>query len=177
MGTVIAHDYLKRVSDCPIVDGLITLGSPLGLANSVSLGVVSAVARQIRADDPVVYIQTDASINPGNSGGPLVDVEGRVVGVNTFILSQSGGSEGIGFAVPSNIVRTVYKQIRQFGRVRRGEIGVRAQTITPELAGGLGLPQNWGVVLADVFPGGPAATAGVRRFHNPIRTTAKIGMK
>ena len=140
---------------------VMAFGSPLGLANSVSLGVVSAVARQIRPEDPVVYIQTDASINPGNSGGPLVDVEGRVVGINTFILSQSGGSEGIGFAVPSNIVRTVYEQIRQYGRVRRGEVGVNAQTITPELARGLGLPQSWGVVLADVYPDGPAATAGL----------------
>ena len=141
---------------------VMAFGSPLGLANSVSLGIVSAVARQLRADDSMIYIQTDASINPGNSGGPFVDVEGRVVGINTFILSQSGGSEGIGFAVPSNIVRTVYEQIRQFGRVRRGEIGVHPQTITPELARGLSLPQNWGVVLADVYPGGPAATTGLR---------------
>ena len=141
---------------------VMAFGSPLGLANSVSLGVVSAVARQIRVDDPMIYIQTDASINPGNSGGPLVDVDGRVVGINTFILSQSGGSEGIGFAVPSNIVRTVYEQIRQFGRVRRGEIGVHSQTLTPELASGLGLPQMWGVVLADVYPGSPAAAAGLR---------------
>ena len=141
---------------------VMAFGSPLGLANSVSLGVVSAVARQLRADDSMIYIQTDASINPGNSGGPLVDVDGRVVGINTFILSQSGGSDGIGFAVPSNIVRAVYDQIRQFGRVRRGEIGVHAQTVTPELARGLGLSQNWGVVLADVYPGGPGATAGLR---------------
>ena len=141
---------------------VMAFGSPLGLANSVSLGVVSAVARQIRVDDPMIYIQTDASINPGNSGGPLVDVDGRVVGINTFILSQSGGSEGIGFAVPSNIVRTVYEQIRQFGRVRRGEIGVHSQTLTPELASGLGLPQMWGVVLADVYPGSLAAAAGLR---------------
>ena len=141
---------------------VMAFGSPLGLTNSVSLGVVSAVARQIRADDPMIYIQTDASINPGNSGGPLIDVNGRIVGINTFILSQSGGSEGIGFAVPSNIVRTVYEQIRQFGRVRRGEIGVRAQTITPALARGLALPKSWGVVLADVYPDGPAATAGLR---------------
>ncbi len=141
---------------------VMAFGSPLGLANSVSLGIVSAVARQIRADDSMIYIQTDASINPGNSGGPLVNVEARVVGINTFILSQSGGSEGIGFAVRSNIVRTVYEQIRRFGRVRRGEIGVYGQTITPELARGLGLSQMWGVVLADVYPGGPAATAGLQ---------------
>ena len=141
---------------------VMAFGSPLGLENSVSLGVVSAVARQVRPDDPMIYIQTDASINPGNSGGPLVDVEGRVVGINTFILSQSGGSEGIGFAAPSNIVDTVLDQIRQHGRVRRGEIGVSAQTITVELADGLTLAQDWGVVLADVHPGGPAERAGLR---------------
>ena len=141
---------------------VMAFGSPLGLANSVSLGVVSAVARQIRPDDPMIYIQTDASINPGNSGGPLVDTEGRVVGINTFILSQSGGNEGIGFAVPSDIVRAVFTQIRQYGRVRRGEIGVNAQTITPRLADGLGLARPWGVVLADVYPGSPAERAGLR---------------
>ena len=141
---------------------VLALGSPLGLENSVSLGVVSSVARQMRPDDPMIYIQTDAPINPGNSGGPLVDVEGCVVGINTFILSRSGGSEGIGFAAPSNIVRNVFEQIRDSGRVRRGEIGANAQTITPLLAKGLGLSQDWGVVLADVFPDGPANLAGLQ---------------
>lgn len=137
-------------------------GSPLGLDNSVSMGIVSAVARQLRPEDPMIYIQTDATINPGNSGGPLVDASGRVVGINTLILSQSGGSEGIGFAAPSNIVRNVYQQIKLNGYVRRGEIGVHAQTITPTLAEGLGLPRQWGVILGDVYPGGPADRAGLR---------------
>jgi serine protease Do len=110
----------------------------------------------------MIYIQTDASINPGNSGGPLVDAEGRVIGINTLILSQSGGNEGLGFAAPSNIVRHVFEQVRRYGRVRRGEIGVRAQTITPALAEGLSLSRDWGVVLGDVYPDGPAATAGLR---------------
>ena len=110
----------------------------------------------------MIYIQTDATINPGNSGGPLVDVKGQIVGISTFIISQSGGSEGIGFAAPSNIVRTVYQQILEHGRVIRGEIGVRAQTITRDLANGLGLAQDWGVVLADVYPLGPADLAGLR---------------
>jgi serine protease Do len=110
----------------------------------------------------MVYIQTDAPINPGNSGGPLQDAEGQVVGINSFILSQGGGSEGIGFAAPSNIVRTVVDQLRKAGRVRRGEIGVVAQTITPTLATGLGLAQPWGVVLGDVAPNGPADAAGLR---------------
>ena len=142
-------------------DLVLAFGSPLGLDNSVSMGVVSAVGRQLRPDDRMVYIQTDTSINPGNSGGPLVDMNGRVVGINTLIYSQSGGNEGIGFAAPSNIVQAVYKQIRANGRVRRGSIGVTAQTITPSLAQGLGLSQPWGVVLADVHPNSPAAAAGL----------------
>jgi serine protease Do len=141
---------------------VMAFGSPLGLEGSVSLGVVSAVARQLEPEGRMIYVQTDAAINPGNSGGPLVDAEGRVVGINTLILSQSGGNEGVGFAAPSNIVRTVYEQIRSTGRMRRGEIGVRAQTITPMLAAGLGLGQDRGVVLADVRPGGPGDQAGLR---------------
>jgi serine protease Do len=137
-------------------------GSPLGLDNSVTMGVVSASARQLRPDDPMIYIQTDASINPGNSGGPLVDAVGNVVGINTLIFSQSGGSEGLSFAAPSNIVRTVFEQIRQTGRVHRGEIGVTAQTISPLMARGLGLSQEWGAILADVAPSGPAASAGLK---------------
>ena len=136
---------------------VLAFGSPMGLHNSVSLGVVSAVARQLQPESPMIYVQTDASINPGSSGGPLVDVNGRLVGINTLILSEAGGNEGLGFAAPSNIVRTVYEQIRKGGRVRRGEIGVRAQTVTPVLAAGLKLARDHGVVLADVKPGTPAA--------------------
>jgi len=141
---------------------VLAFGNPLGLANSVTMGVVSSMARQIKPDDPMIYIQTDAPINPGNSGGPLLDADGRVVGINTFILTQSGGSEGIGFAIPSNIVRSVVQQIRKDGHVHRGQIGVFAQTITPSLATGLGLSRDWGVVLADVEPEGPAEVAGLK---------------
>ena len=141
---------------------VLAFGSPLGLSSSVTMGVVSAVARQLTPEDPMIYIQTDAPINPGNSGGALVDTEGRLVGINTLIFSQSGGSEGIGFAAPSNIVRNVVAQITKFGRVRRGEIGVHAQTITPLLAEALGLKVENGVILADVTQGGPAATAGLK---------------
>jgi serine protease Do len=141
---------------------VMAFGSPLGLQNSASLGVISAVARQIKPDSPMIYIQTDASINPGNSGGPLVDMAGRVVGLNTMILSQSGGSEGIGFAIPSDTLRNVYTQIRKEGHVHRGQIGVSVETVTPLLAAGLGLTQDWGVLVADVTPDGPADKSGLK---------------
>jgi serine protease Do len=141
---------------------LLAVGSPLGLQNSVSLGVVSAVARQLVPESPMIYVQTDASINPGSSGGALVDLNGRLVGINTLNASRGGGSDGIGFAAPSNIVRTVYEQIRASGRVRRGDIGIRAQTITPVLASGLGLSRQSGAILGDVAPGSPASKAGLQ---------------
>jgi serine protease Do len=142
---------------------VLAFGSPLGLANSVTMGVVSAVGRQLHPEDPMLYIQTDTPINPGNSGGPLVDGSGLVVGINTLIISQSGGNEGIGFAAPANIVRHVFQQIRAYQRVRRGAIGVYAQTVTPGIAAGLKLPRDWGAVLGDVYPGGPAEQAGLRQ--------------
>ncbi len=109
---------------------VLAFGSPFGLENSVTMGIISSVARQIRPDDPMIYLQTDAAINPGNSGGPLVDPEGQLVGINTFIVSASGANAGVGFAVPSNIAKSVYEQIKQHGYVKRGQIGVIAQTIT-----------------------------------------------
>lgn len=142
---------------------VLAFGSPLRLQNSVSMGIVSAVARQLEPDSPMIYVQTDASINPGSSGGPLVDVDGRMVGLNTLIFSRAGGSDGLGFAAPSNIVRTVFEQIKAHGRVRRGDIGVRAQTLTPEIARGLSLDRQSGVIVADVMPASPAARAGVER--------------
>ena len=141
---------------------VLAFGNPLGLENSVSMGVVSSTSRQMKPDDSMVYIQTDAPINPGNSGGPLLDPDGRVMGINTFILSQSGGSEGIGFAIPSNLVAGVYRQIREHGHVRRGQIGVFPQTIDADLAKGLDLPRDTGVIFADVLPESPAAEAGVQ---------------
>jgi len=146
---------------------VLAFGSPFGLTSSVTMGVISAVGRQFRDEDRMIYIQTDTPINPGNSGGPLVSDNGLVIGINTSILSQSGGNEGIGFAAPANIVRFIYDQIRTGGRVRRGEIGVFAQTITPALAAGLRLSREWGVVLADVYPNSPAAKAGLR-IHDVI---------
>lgn len=155
-------------------DFVFAAGSPFGLDNSMSMGIVSSVARQVRPDDAVVYIQTDASINPGNSGGPLLDSDGDVVGINTFILSQSGGNEGVGFAVPGNIVKNVYQQIRDHGRVRRGQIGVIGQTITPKLAAALQLKQDWGVLIADVTPGSSAETAGVEAKDIVLRLNGKL---
>jgi serine protease Do len=141
---------------------VLAFGSPEGLRNTVTLGVVSSVARQTDPDSPMVYIQTDAPINPGNSGGPLVNSDGAVVGVNTFILSQSGGNEGLGFAIPSSIVNVAYQQIRKFGHVHRAQIGVGIQTITPVLAAALGLQRSYGVIISDVIPDTPAMAAGLR---------------
>jgi serine protease Do len=138
------------------------IGSPEGLQNSVTMGVVSALARQPDPTKPITYLQTDAPINPGNSGGPLVDMNGAVLGINTFILSQGGGSEGLGFAIPARIVDFVYRSLRKNGHVHRVEIGAGAQEITPTLAEGLHLPQRWGVVVDDVKPDGPAAAAGLQ---------------
>jgi serine protease Do len=137
-------------------------GNPVGLRNTLSHGLVSAVARQVNPDSPLIYVQTDAPINPGNSGGPLVNVRGEVVGVNTFIMSQSGGSDGLGFAIPSATARTVFRQLKEHGVVRRQEVGMSMQTITTALASSLGLVQNYGVIVSDVWPGGPAETAGLK---------------
>jgi serine protease Do len=138
------------------------IGSPEGLQNSVTMGVVSALARQADPTKPLTYIQTDAPINPGNSGGPLVDMNGSVVGINTFILSEGGGSEGLGFAIPARVVDFVYHSLRKYGHVHRVEIGAGVQEITPTLAEGLHLPQRWGVMVVDVTPDGPAAAAGLQ---------------
>ena len=137
-------------------------GSPSGLRHTLTHGLVSAVARQPDPDSPLIYLQTDAPINPGNSGGPLVNVRGEVVGINTFIISQSGGSDGLGFAIPSAMVRTAFRQLKQYGQLRRQEVGISLQTITPEMAGGLGLARDYGVLVSDVWPRGPAEAAGLQ---------------
>jgi len=154
---------LALLSQRPHVGQLVfAIGSPEGLQNSVTMGVVSALARQPDATKPLTYLQTDAPINPGNSGGPLVDMNGAVVGINTFILSQGGGSEGLGFAIPARVVDFVYHSLRKYGHVHKVEIGAGAQEITPTLAEGLHLPQHWGVLVDDVTPDGPAAAAGLK---------------
>lgn len=139
---------------------VMAFGSPLGFEGSVSLGVISATVRQIEPDSPMIYLQTDAAIQPGNSGGPLVDTRGSVVGINTFIVGSTAG-DALGFAAPSNIVSAIYQQIRKDGRVHRGEIGASFQTVTPEIARGLDLKREWGVIVSDVSPDGPADKAGL----------------
>ena len=138
------------------------LGSPLGLENTLTVGYVSATSRQMRADQPLAYIQTDAPINPGNSGGPLLDIDGKIAGINTLIISQSGGSEGIGFAIPANVVQRVYEQLRKEGHIHRGTIGVVAQDIDPTMSQALGLNRHPGVILSDVLPHGAADAAGLQ---------------
>lgn len=141
---------------------VVAIGSPEGLESSVTMGVISSVGRQPDPERPTVYIQTDAPINPGNSGGPLVDMDGYVVGLNTMILSEGGGSEGLGFAIPARVVRFVYQSLRKYGHVHRVEIGAAAQNITPSLAEGLTLPRSYGVIISDVTSGGSAESAGVK---------------
>jgi len=138
------------------------IGSPEGLRDSVSMGVVSSVARQIDPDDSMVYIQTDAALNPGNSGGPLVDIDGNLVGINTLMLSEAGGSEGLGFAIPEAIVNFDYQNLRKYGHVQRVAIGARVQNITPTLAAGLGLARSWGAIISDIRDEGASQAAGLQ---------------
>jgi len=141
---------------------VLAFGSPEGLRNTVTMGVVSAVARQPDPDSPLVYVQTDTPINPGNSGGPLVNADGELVGIDTFILSTSGGNQGLGFAIPAGVVAFAYPQLLKYGHIHQPEIGALVQTITPELAAGLRLQKDFGIIVSDVVPGGPADKAGLR---------------
>src|SRR6202167_2589353 len=140
---------------------VVAIGAPEGLDHTVTKGIISAVGRQPEVDRPMVYVQTDAPINPGNSGGPLIDRNGNLVGINTYIVTSGGGNEGLGFAIPEPIVRFVYTELKAHGIVPSVTIGAHAQPITPALAAGLKLPQDWGVILSDIDAGGPAAAAGL----------------
>jgi serine protease Do len=141
---------------------VVALGSPFGLQNSITAGIVSAKSRQIGAGAYDDFIQTDASINPGNSGGPLINMKGEVVGINSAILSRSGGNLGIGFAIPVNLVKDLLPELRAKGKVTRGWLGVSVQKITPEIAESLGLEKARGALIAAVMPGSPAERAGLR---------------
>jgi serine protease Do len=141
---------------------VLAFGSPDGLRNSVSMGLVSAIARQLQPTSPIAYVQTDSAINPGNSGGPLVNVNGELVGLNTFIRSQSGGSEGLGFALPGSVIALAVPQLRQFGHLHRATLGMALQPVTPLMQEGLGLDVDAGLIIADVTDGGAASSAGLR---------------
>jgi len=146
-----------------IGDWVVAIGNPFGLGGTVTAGIVSARQRDINAGPYDDFIQTDAAINRGNSGGPMFDLDGEVIGVNTAIFSPSGGSIGIGFAIPSSLARNVIDQLREFGEVRRGWLGVRIQTVTEELAEGLRLGEPHGALVAAVTEGGPAERAGIEQ--------------
>ncbi len=142
-------------------DWILAIGNPFGLGGTVTQGIISARQRDINAGPYDDFIQTDASINRGNSGGPMFNLKGEVIGINTAIFSPSGGSVGIGFAIPSNLAKPVVDQLLQYGRTRRGWLGVRIQTVTPEIAESLGLKGVQGALVASTTEEGPAAKAGL----------------
>ncbi len=143
-------------------DWVVAIGNPFGLGGTVTAGIISARARNINAGPYDDFIQTDASINRGNSGGPMFNLDGRVIGINTAIFSPSGGSVGIGFSIPANLAKPVIDQLKEFGRARRGWLGVRIQTVTEELAESLGLSSAHGALVANLTEGGPAEKAKVK---------------
>lgn len=163
-------------------DRVLAIGNPFGVGQTVTSGIVSALGRdQLGINTFENFIQTDAAINPGNSGGALTDEQGRLLGINTAIYSRSGGSLGIGFAIPVNVARQALQDIVQNGRVVRGWIGVESTALTPELAENLGAASAQGVIITGVLNGGPAARAGMRpgdvvtRINGrPIRTVAEL---
>ena len=156
---------LARASDVKVGDYVIAVGNPFGLSHSVTSGIVSALGRDRGGtrDGYQDFIQTDASINPGNSGGALVNSKGELIGINSAIVSRSGGNQGIGFAVPTNIVQGVMRQLESYGEVRRGRIGVLIGDITPTLKEALDLTTLNGALVSDVVEGSPAEKAGLKR--------------
>lgn len=142
-------------------DWVVAIGSPFGLEQTITAGIVSAKGRYVGSTYNE-FIQTDASINPGNSGGPLVNMNGQIIGINTMIFSESGGNQGIGFAIPSNLVRYIYDQLVKNGKVIRGYLGVTITEVTPEKAKGLGLNTTEGALVNDVQPDTPASKAGIQ---------------
>lgn len=140
---------------------VVAIGNPFGLGGTVTTGIISARGRHIGAGPYDDFFQTDAAINPGNSGGPLFSLEGEVIGINTAILSRSGGNQGIGFSIPSNIVQNIVEQIKEHGRPIRGWLGVRIQSVTKDMASALGLDDSKGALVAEVEQGSPADKAGL----------------
>jgi serine protease Do len=161
-------------SKVQVGDIALALGNPFGLGRTVTMGIVSALGRGgLGIEDYEDFIQTDASINPGNSGGPLVNIRGELVGLNTAILSPSGGNLGIGFAVPSNMVRSVVDQIITTGKVTRGYLGVSVQDVTPEIAQAMKLGETRGALVGDIDPKGPAAGAGLQQGDVIVEANGK----
>jgi serine protease Do len=154
--------YIGNSDDVRVGDWAIAIGNPFGLSKSFTVGVVSATGRKDVSEDREAYIQTDAAINPGNSGGPLINIRGEVIGVNRMIYSQSGGYMGIGFAIPINRVKAVLEKLKSGKPVKRGYLGVETSDMTIEAAYSLGWEYDFGVVIVNVTPGGPAAKAGLR---------------
>jgi len=159
-------DSLKAVTfadsdKARVGDWVIAIGNPFGLGGTVTAGIISARNRDISLGKYDDFIQTDAPINQGNSGGPLFNIKGEVVGINSAILSNSGGSVGIGFAIPANFANNIVKQITEFGEIKRGYIGVRIQEVTKEIADSLGLKSQEGALVSSATAGGPADKAGI----------------
>jgi serine protease Do len=154
---------LGKSADLQIGDWVIAIGNPFGLEETVTAGIVSAKGRVLGAGPYDDFIQTDASINPGNSGGPLLNLKGEVIGINSAILSQSGGNIGIGFATPIDLAKTIVSQLKDKGKVTRGWLGVAIQNVTPGLAKSFGLKEPMGALVTEVTKGGPADQAGLER--------------
>tara|TARA_B100001769_G_C22079334_1_gene581449 strand:+ start:88 stop:1446 length:1359 start_codon:yes stop_codon:yes gene_type:complete len=142
-------------------DWTIAIGNPLGLGGTVTAGILSAISRDIGGGPYVKFLQTDASINRGNSGGPLFNLEGKVIGINSAIVSQTGGSIGLGFAIPSNSAKKIVQQLKDFGKTKRGWLGIQIQPVTKDFAESLGLPNQQGAFVSNVNPKGPSKVAGL----------------
>ena len=143
-------------------DWSIAIGNPLGLGGTVTAGIISAISRDIGNGPYVKFLQTDASINRGNSGGPLFNIEGEVIGINTAIISQTGGSIGLGFAIPSTNAKKIVNQLQEFGRTKRGWLGVQITPVSKEIADSLGLPDEKGAFVSNINPEGPSKKAGIQ---------------
>ena len=168
---------LGRTADAHVGDPVVAIGSPFGEENSLSVGVVSATNRTIEALTQFSIsdaIQTDAAINRGNSGGPLLDADGRVLGINSQIRSSGGGSVGVGFAIPVDSIRRSVHDIRADGQVRYAYIGISSQPLYPQLAQRLNVPAHEGAVVAEVVKGGPAAKAGIKGGDREIRFQSSL---
>jgi len=158
------HVVLGDSSKVEVGDIALAMGNPFGLGQTVTMGIISATGRGgLGIEDYEDFIQTDASINPGNSGGALVNTRGELIGINTAILSRSGGNQGVGFAVPVDLVRHVMTQLKENGAVTRARLGVYFQELTPKLASALGVQAAKGAVVTEIVPDGPASKSGLRK--------------